>query len=323
MFPLLKDFDYYLDRLSVIQNGFGDEITVGEGRDVRAVPHPLANRSIDRYDFRFGDRLEISLPGLSVPLVVREVEVRPRDPDRPGYVGTVLLDETTAAIVRLDFTFTPSSYVDPRNDGIIVSLELALWERRFWLPYRQTVRVRREIPELDLPVGTVIQAELEVLDYAFGAPPEAEAPTRSGQVVMLLPSGAEGDTARFVRPLREELYVSGLAVGDAEAIRTEAIRRLRSQAVGGLPGTRLTGTVSRDFFRANRVEGVVTGLGLARELPRGGSVGIGAGWAWGAERFVAGLNLGLGGGPGGREWGVDLSWDQPGISRSAKCPRVY
>jgi hypothetical protein len=40
-FPI-RDFHYYLDRYTVIHDGFGDEIRVGEGRDVRNVTHPLA-----------------------------------------------------------------------------------------------------------------------------------------------------------------------------------------------------------------------------------------------------------------------------------------
>ena len=38
----VRDFHYYIDRLTAVQNGFGDQIAIGEGRDVRSVPHPLS-----------------------------------------------------------------------------------------------------------------------------------------------------------------------------------------------------------------------------------------------------------------------------------------
>jgi len=308
LFPLLRDFTYYLDRLSVLQNGFGDEIQVGGGLDVRAVPHPLAPGSERVYDFRMGDQLRLALGGVDQPVVVREIEVRPKAPDLPGFIGTLMVDETTSAIVRLDFTFTPASYIDPRNDAILVSVEQALWEGRFWLPYRQVVRVRREVPEFDLPIGTVIQAELEVLDYTFTAPPPGEAPRRAGTQVVFPPDGV-GDTTRFERTLSEELLASGIVTGDLRSLETEAISALRQALENDLTGWRPGGTGSSTFIRATRVEGLFTGVGAEWQLPGGVRVGSRVGWAWGAERATGGLALAHG--LTSSEWALDLSWDEP------------
>ena len=51
----IRNFRYYLDRYTVIQNGFDDVIRVGEGRDIRNVIHPLASVGPSFYDFRLDD----------------------------------------------------------------------------------------------------------------------------------------------------------------------------------------------------------------------------------------------------------------------------
>ena len=81
------------------------------------------------------------------------IEVRPRDPGAPGIVGSLFVDAAQFDIVRMDFTFTRSSYVDRRLDYIRISLENGLWQGRFWLPFEQRVELPRQLPELDFPAG--------------------------------------------------------------------------------------------------------------------------------------------------------------------------
>src|SRR5690606_31697233 len=98
---------------------------------------------------------------------VHEIEVRPKNPDEPAIIGSIFLEAASAALVRMTFTFTPSSYIDPRLDFINVALENGLWAGRYWLPYEQRLEIRREIPELDLPFGTVIRTRMRVGNYRF------------------------------------------------------------------------------------------------------------------------------------------------------------
>jgi hypothetical protein len=142
-------------------------IRMGDGDEVGDVPHPAAAGSDSIYEFRLGDSLTLQLPNATQPIRVYELEVRPLRHDRPAIVGSVFVDRTTAAIVRMSFTFTPVSYVDDRLDYIGVSLDNGLWEGRYWLPNEQTLQIRRQIPELDFAAGAVIQGRMRISDYTF------------------------------------------------------------------------------------------------------------------------------------------------------------
>src|SRR5688572_4260881 len=53
---------YHLDHLTVVQNGFGDVIRLGDGDEVSDVPHPAAPSSDTVYDFRLADSLLLNFP---------------------------------------------------------------------------------------------------------------------------------------------------------------------------------------------------------------------------------------------------------------------
>lgn len=256
----VRDFDYYIDRLTVVQDGFGDQIIVGEGRDVRGVPHPLGAGGNEQYRYRIVDSLQVRVPTLAAPVRVYEVEVRPRDARQPGFVGSVFLEARSGGLVRMDFTFTRASYVDPRNDRVTVRLEHALWEGRHWLPYRQTVEVRRETPALDLPVGSVIRAKLEVREYDFEAVPEAD--FFRGPPVVRIPYGS-ADSAAFRTGLADRMAEEGLSLVSMSALEAEARSVARERLTSGLPRLRLYAEGVSSVLRANAAEGVHIGLGAS------------------------------------------------------------
>jgi hypothetical protein len=134
---------YHLDHLTVVQNGFGDIIRLGDGDEVRDVPHPAAPGADSIYDFRLSDSLTVRLPGRTEPIRAYAIDVRPRRTDRSALVGSVYVDRETGDIVRMTFTFTPAAYVDRRLDYINISLDNSLWDGRYWLPYEQSVQIRR------------------------------------------------------------------------------------------------------------------------------------------------------------------------------------
>src|SRR5206468_830535 len=82
-------------------------------------------------------------------------------------VGTLYLDAETADLVRLAFNFTPRAYLDPQLEDISIVLDNALWETRFWLPYRQEIEIRRRATWLDVPARGIIRGRWEIDGYVF------------------------------------------------------------------------------------------------------------------------------------------------------------
>ena len=288
-FPI-QDFRYYLDRYTVIQNGFGDVIRVGEGRDVRNVIHPLARMGGGYYDFRLADSTIIRLPGEPEPIRVYEVRVRPKNFDLPGIVGSLYLERRRGDLVRLAFTFTPASYLDPRNERVEVMLENALWEGEYWLPREQRLLVRRELPQFDIDVGTVIRAALTVERYELNV---SLPPAFFGGREVVLGAGPEALAAYdFDEGLFDGLDDVGLAPGTdpgtLDEVDVDAIagRILRERFLRGIPELRFYTPTGSDILRFDRTEGLVTGAGLVYGLGRGELYGY-AGYAWGSRRPTA------------------------------------
>ncbi|MDH3223511.1 MAG: hypothetical protein OEO23_07330, partial [Gemmatimonadota bacterium] len=256
----VKDFHYYIDRLTAVQNGFGDVVSIGEGRDVRSVPHPLSPPGRQLYRFRIVDQITVRVPSLPAPVKVYEVQVRPVDPSLPAITGSLTIDAESGALTRARFTFTPASYVDPRVDNVTVSLEHALWEDKHWLPYKQVLEVRREIPELDLPVGSMIRATLEVNDYLFNPPLDD---LRFATARIKRPDYTTADTSAFRSGLMDHMEAEGLTPVTMEQLQTEARQTVRDQMVSGLPRFRFYTDRFSSVFRANRAEGVYLGGGAS------------------------------------------------------------
>src|SRR5438034_3069335 len=84
---LPTDIQYHRDHLGIIQNNFPGIIRLGEGDEVRDVPHPLSASGLAEYDFAIRDSLEIRLGATT--LHVYEVRVRPKDDKLPRAVGAL------------------------------------------------------------------------------------------------------------------------------------------------------------------------------------------------------------------------------------------
>src|SRR5262245_710376 len=251
---------YHLDHLTVVQNGFGDIIRLGDGDEVRDVPHPAAAGSDTIYDFRLGDSLTLNFVG-QPPVRVYEVQVRPRRNDRSALVGSIFIDQGSADIIRMTFTFTPASYVNRRLDYINISLDNGLWSGRYWLPNEQFVEIRRQIPELDFVAGAVIKGRLRVYDYRFnqelprdfffGAPVEASSP-------------AERKSFAFDDSLYAGLDREGLtSPPQIDVLRKQALELIRKKKLSGLPKLRYHIPNASSVFRFNRAEGAYLGAGLS------------------------------------------------------------
>lgn len=255
----VRDFEYYLDRLTVVQDGYAEEIRIGQGLDVRGVLHPLGRGAEQVYRYRLADSVTVRLPLADGPVRVYEIEVRPRREDQPGFVGSMFVEGETGALARMEFGFTSAAYVDPRSDYVRVVLEHALWDAGYWLPYRQQIEVRREHPSLDLPFGSVIRAVLQVSSYDFepGLPPDFFA----GPAVSFAPPGQADD--EFDGGLMDEMAAEGLAPVRLARLEAEARRIARDRMESRLPSLRLYADRFSSVLRVNRGEGLHLGAGAA------------------------------------------------------------
>jgi hypothetical protein len=280
---------YYLDRLTVVQDNFGDGIMIADGDNVNDVPHPAAPGAERIYDFQLVDSLTLRLPGAAEPVRVYELRVRPKQPDQPAVVGSMFVDAATGAVVRMDFTFTRAAYVDRRLDYINVSLENGLWRGRFWLPHEQRLEIRREVPEIDFPVGTIIRTRMRVGNYRFNQPlphtlfyaPRITASPR-----------AERERFAFEQPIDAERRLEGIGPPlDVAEVRREARQLVRRQALSGLPQTRLRLGAASELFRYNRAEGAVLGMGVSLAPSPELGLRLHGGWAFGAGHPLARVEL--------------------------------
>lgn len=281
---------YHLDHLTVVQDDFGDYIRIGDGDEVGAVLHPMAPTASSYYDYQLRDSLSLTHSDGRSEVRVYEILVRPKDLDGPGYVGAVFVDRDRAAIVRMNFSFTASSYVDDTLDYIRISLDNSLWLGEYWLPYRQETEIRRETPFLDFMAGSVIRQRFRVGPYDFNVdiPPVI---FRGGAVGALSPNRrARHD---FERDLFDDLEDSGgLRPSPAiEEVEEQVKEAVAESVLSGLPSFRFHGAGLSDFARFNRAEGFYLGAGAALRAPLGTEVRAAAGYAFGREAASATLTL--------------------------------
>ncbi len=281
---LPTDIQYHRDHLAIIQNNFPSVIRLGDGDEVRDVPHPLSLAGREAYDFAIGDALTIRTNDRDIEVVM--VRVRPRDERLPRAVGAVYIDRASATVVRMAFSFTRAALRDKYLEDVSVVLENGLVDGRFWLPYRQEIEIRRSGSWMDFPSRGIIRGRWEICcartntgmapsvtvgpEVVQAAPDELRAYPFSGAILDRLPSEVKLATDDDVR-----------AVQDAarELVRAEALTRVRA--------TNPSARSISDLVRVNRVEGLALGAGIRRTLGAG-FVGTVYGRYGTANRRVAG-----------------------------------
>ena len=241
---LPTDIQYHRDHLGIIQNNFGDRIRLGEGQEVRDVPHPLSPTGPDFYDYQLADSLQLVLPRRSVRVVV--VRVRPKDYGAPGVVGSLYFDAATAELVVFRFSFTRPSYLDNSLEDITIVLENGLWDERYWLPRRQEVEIRRRTRIFDLPARGIIRGRWEIDDYEFNVGLEDR--LFLGPEIVAAPP-AERDTFAWGVPLH--VAIQDAAVPAVRLDLEEARVRIReiagARALSGLAAARPGVTLSKKW----------------------------------------------------------------------------
>lgn len=257
---------YYRDRYGVVLDNLPDRIRLGDGQDVRDVPHPLAATAQTIYEYAMGDAVRIRIPGREI--LVDEVRFRPRDASTPAAIGSVYLDRETAAVVRLSMTFTRAAIIDKRIETLVVTLENGLVHERYWLPRRQEVEVSRGSTWFDIPARGIVRGRWEISNYTVNE--------RIPAPVMLLPrwSSMPRDSlrahpfeGRVIDALPPEIQIASSE--DVVRARVQAEAAVRAAMLARPATASVTGRGVSDLARFNRAEGLALGLGGAHRTSSG------------------------------------------------------
>jgi len=259
---LPTDIAYHRDHLGIIQNNFPEIIRLGDGDEVRDVPHPLSAAGLRTYDYSISDSLRIEVPGQVIE--VYEVRIRPKDERAPAAVGSVYLSRADAQVVRMAFSFTRAALLDKQLDDVAIVLDNALIEERFWLPRRQEIEIRRSGTWLDFPARGIIRGGFEICCYRINA--GTPAIRFAGPEIDLAPPDRRA-AYRFEEPIKN-------IVPDVATVSSEELARVQARAAELIgqaalararSGALLARSVS-DVARVNRAEGLSLGTGARRFL---------------------------------------------------------
>lgn len=279
---------YHIDHLSLVMENFGRTIEVGEGDEVKDVLHPIADGATDFYEYRLVDSTAVMV-GPHTSQVYR-IQVRPACQDDPGVVGTLDLDYASMAIARLTASFTPSAYLDPTVSSVSLELTNGWVDRRWWLPVRQRVEIRRQLRWMDVPFNTTIRSSFEILDYDLAPDPHYR--LRAGHRVAALP---REELERYAGWQREQMRITGeFAPEDSarfEKVRREAISIAAGRYLGGNSRFRFFLPDLSSGIRFRRAEGLLLGAGASWRAAGRTTVYGWAGYAFSREKPEAALEL--------------------------------
>ena len=287
---LPTDIAYHRDHLGIVQNNFPDIIRLGDGDEVRDVPHPLSVQGLTQYDYLIADSLRIAFPGRTV--YVYEVKVRPKNDRLPRVIGAVYIDPDGGQVVRMAFSFTYAAFLDKQLEDLSIVLENGLVGTRFWLPRRQEIEIRRTGTWMDYPVRGIIRGRWEISNYEInvGLPITLFSGTEIAQVPR-----EQQRRYKWGGAILDSLPPDVRAVTDADVqrVQNEARALVRAAALQRAQTISLSARGLSEFARFDRVEGLALGGGLTQRLGAGLSV-------TGRGRYGIDDRVG--------KWGATLTW---------------
>ena len=263
---LPTDIAYHSDHLGIVQNNFPSVIRVGDGDEVRDVPHPLSPLGLQAYDFALTDSFAIGSGAQRVR--VREIKVRPKDDRLPRVVGAVYIDASEGQVVRMNLSFTHAAFLDAALEQLSIVLENRLVGGRFWLPNRQEIEIKRSGTWLDFPARGIIRGRWEISDYRFNtAPPYA---LFAGAEITQAPP-TELRTYPWHGGVLDSLPADVRAVSepDIQRVQEEARGLIRAQALARAQQATLSARSVSDIAHLNRVEGLAVGAGVSKHVGSG------------------------------------------------------
>jgi hypothetical protein len=263
---LPTDIAYHSDHLGIVQNNFPSVIRIGDGDEVRDVPHPLSQVGLQLYDFALTDSFAIGSGTQRIR--VREIKVRPKDDRLPRVVGAVYLDASEGQVVRMNLTFTHAAFLDASLQELSVVLENRLVGGKFWLPNRQEIEIKRGGTWMDFPAVGIISGRWEIGDYRFNLalPPATFA---GPEIVQAAPD--ELKRYPWTGGVLDSLPSDVRAVTEPDILRVqeEARALIRGQALARAQHATLSARSISDLAHVNRVEGLAVGAGVSKQLGAG------------------------------------------------------
>lgn len=263
---LPTDISYHRDHLAIIQNNFPGIIRLGDGDEVRDVPHPLSAAGRAAYEFAITDSLTMRTNQRSYEVI--EVKVRPVNDRLARAVGALYLDRSNGVVVRMAFSFTREALKDPQLEDVSVILENGLVDGQFWLPRRQEIEIRRTGSWMDFPVRGVIRGRWEICCVEVNdSTPVA---TFRGEEIVQSPP-AELKAYKFPDGILTHLPadVKLAENDDVRRVQDEARELVRAQSLERTQRTVPSARSVSDVLRMNRVEGIAVGSGLTRSFGKG------------------------------------------------------
>ncbi|MEO7218214.1 MAG: hypothetical protein ABI026_08465, partial [Gemmatimonadaceae bacterium] len=293
---LPTDINYHRDHLGIVQNNFPSIIRIGDGDEVRDVPHPLSAAGLRDYDFAIGDSLQIRLGDRTLDVV--QLRFRPKDQKAARAIGSAYIDRGSGAVVRMAIGFTRAALMDPDLEDLSVILESGLIDGRYWLPRRQEIEIRRTGTWLDYPARGIIRGRWDIDDYEVNVP-----------VAAVFDAGPEIEAARGAKVTRDGLIttknfkfsgsvldsipsdVQSFASTDVAKLHEEVGSLVRAQSVERAQALALSGSSVSQFVHVNRVEGIALGGGMhLQAMPRiAVNAGVGYGFSDRAWKPHAGV----------------------------------
>ena len=278
---LPTDINYHRDHLGVVQNNFPAIIRLGDGDEVRDVPHPLSPLGLEAYDYRIVDSLSIRTTDRAIDVI--QVNVRPKDDTQPGAVGAVFIDRVSSSVVRMSFSFTRAALKDKQLEDVSVILENGLVDGRFWLPRRQEIEIRRSATWMDFPARGIIRGRWEICcitttqslpPQTFVGPEIVEAPRAQQRAYPF-----EGE---LLRTLPEE--VRALDAAEVRRVQEEARALVRAGALARARTTSPSARSVSDIVRVDRAEGFALGGGVTQSLGNGFTTTVGGRYGFADSR---------------------------------------
>ena len=268
---LPTDIAYHRDHLGIVQNNFPNIIRIGEGDEVRDVPHPLSPAGLAQYDFALADSFAIGSGTQRIN--VYEIKVRPKDDRAARVVGAIYIDPAEGQVVRMNLSFTRAAFLDDALQDLSIVLENRLVGGRFWLPSRQEIEIRRTGTWLDYPVRGIIRGRWAIGDYRFNTSVSTTLFT-GPEIVQATP--AELKRYAWTGQVLDSLPPDVRATTDADVQRVQAEARqlVRAQALARAQQVTLSARNISDFARFDRVEGLAVGDGLSKQFGGGISANV-------------------------------------------------
>ena len=264
---LPTDIQYHRDHLGIVQNNFPDIIRLGDGDEVRDVPHPLSRPGLSAYDFAITDSLRFEIPGRVID--VYEVKVRPRDDNAAAAIGALYISKEDAQVVRMAFSFTRAALKDRQLEDVSIILENSLIQERFWLPRRQEIEIRRSGSWMDFPARGIIRGRWEIRDYAINT--GSVVALQPGPEIVQAPAGRRATHVFAPTPILDSLPedVTLASIDDVRMVQEEARRLVRAQAMARARHTLPSARSFSELLQVNRAEGLAFGSGLRRRFGAG------------------------------------------------------